>query len=410
MKASESSEDPWRDDALGWLLHPLSADTFFRQTWEQQLHLVQRGDPAYYGRFFTRDDAEMVVTTTPVPSRSELVLAKQHAKRHSIPAGRDGLGDLSALLRAYADGFTFAVSHLEERSPAVTRLCRALEARLQFRVLANLYLTPADAQSSGLHWDNHDVLVLQLEGAKRWRIWRPLYPMPLRDTPVRIARESLAEPEEVLVQPGDLLYLPRGYPHEPYTAGTASLHITLSWFPEHWHSLLQTALRLIAERDMRFREALPVGHLGGPAVRASMGERFRALVSLFAEQADFEAAEARLNAQTLSLLPPPIAGHLSSIEQLGALTLDSIVERAPQVLCSIAVEEEVATIHFPGGFVTGPAAIEPALRFIEEAQHPFSIRSLPAPLADRHRLELATRLIKEGLLVVRSTVATSANV
>src|SRR5690554_6493997 len=101
--------------------------------------------------------------------------------------------------------------------------------------------------------------------------------MPFRDTPVRFNRDALGAPEEVVVESGDLLYVPRSYPHEPYTADTSSLHVTLGLFPEHWHSLLQTALRIAAERDARFREALPPEQLGDAEVRRSMAERFRKL-------------------------------------------------------------------------------------------------------------------------------------
>ena len=39
---------------------------------------------------------------------------------------------------------------------------------------ANLYCTPpGGAQGLSRHVDDHDVLVMQLEGIKRWRIWAP---------------------------------------------------------------------------------------------------------------------------------------------------------------------------------------------------------------------------------------------
>ena len=38
----------------------------------------------------------------------------------------------------------------------------------------NAYLSPPSARGLELHFDFHDVFVLQLDGAKRWRVWEPL--------------------------------------------------------------------------------------------------------------------------------------------------------------------------------------------------------------------------------------------
>lgn len=330
--SADASIDPWGTDILGWLLDPITPDDFLRDIWEQKRHLLSRARPGHYGGFFTRDDLEMVITSTGVPSRSEMLIARHDRPRQLIPKTREGLGDLGAVLRAYADGYTFVTAHLEELSPVIGRLCRALEARLQLHVIANVYLTPADTQSFGLHWDNHDVFILQLEGAKRWRMWGPTYEKPLRDSPVRLTREQLGEPDIVEVRAGDLFYVPRGHPHEPFTAGVSSLHVTLGLFPETWYSLLQTAVRVTTERDVRFRGALPVGYLNSASVRAEMAAKFRELAALFASDASFEASVTRLSTNAIGALAPPAGGHFTSLDRLSSIALDTIVTKPSSAL------------------------------------------------------------------------------
>src|SRR5262249_52544260 len=211
---------------------------------------------------------EMVITSTGVPSRTEMLIARHDRPRQLIAKNKEGLGDLSAVLGAYAEGYKFVTPHLEELSPVIARLCRTPEARLHRHGVPNDQRRSAETQSVGLHGDNHDTVILQLEGAKRWGIWPPTYEKPLRDTPVKLRREELGEPEIVEIKAGDLFSVPRGYPHEPFTAGVSSLHVTLGLFPENWYSLMQTAVRIATERDVRFREALPIGYLTSADVRA----------------------------------------------------------------------------------------------------------------------------------------------
>ena len=47
----------------------------------------------------------------------------------------------------------------------------ALEARLGCLVGANSYLTPGGSRGLAPHWDDVEVFVLQVEGAKAWKVW-----------------------------------------------------------------------------------------------------------------------------------------------------------------------------------------------------------------------------------------------
>ena len=41
---------------------------------------------------------------------------------------------------------------------------------------SNTYLTPADSQGFSPHYDDIEAFCLQLEGEKRWRVYKPLNP------------------------------------------------------------------------------------------------------------------------------------------------------------------------------------------------------------------------------------------
>jgi len=74
------------------------------------------------------------------------------------------------------------------------------------------------------HRDQDDVLVIHLSGEKKWRIFAPQQRRYLGNFPLTIAQmgEQIAE---LVMQPGDALFLRAGVPHIVETVGEHSLHI-----------------------------------------------------------------------------------------------------------------------------------------------------------------------------------------
>lgn len=70
------------------------------------------------------------------------------------------------------------------------------------------------------HYDDVEVFVLQLEGSKSWKLYHPIQNLP-REHSGDFDRDELDEPfMELTLQPGDLMYLPRGVIHEARTSNT----------------------------------------------------------------------------------------------------------------------------------------------------------------------------------------------
>ncbi|MEV5450211.1 cupin domain-containing protein [Streptomyces sp. NPDC052535] len=131
------------------------------------------------------------------------------------------------LHRHLAGGATLVLDAIDELHPMVGDLAQALERHLHTGIQVNAYASWTPEEGFGVHWDDHDVLVLQLDGAKRWRIYGPTREAPLhRDTdiPEPPPNEPLAE---LVLNEGDMLYLPRGWWHAvAATEGVHSLHLT----------------------------------------------------------------------------------------------------------------------------------------------------------------------------------------
>ena len=78
------------------------------------------------------------------------------------------------MLELHAAGATMVLQGLQLTDPHLARVANNLALALDHAVQVNAYLSPAAARGLELHFDHHDVFVLQLDGRKRWRVWEPL--------------------------------------------------------------------------------------------------------------------------------------------------------------------------------------------------------------------------------------------
>jgi ribosomal protein L16 Arg81 hydroxylase len=393
---------------LAALLAPIAPDDFLRDTWEQEPLALHRDDPKYYAGLFAPADVDAVIAftrprfTDPGAFRSGPPAARTYVEgwlpdRQLVPA--EVYPDIADLRHLFARGKTVIIRSMQHRWPAVAALCRNLEAVFHAPVHTNLYLTPPASQGFEPHFDTHEVFALQVDGAKQWRLYGPAAHLPLAEDKTSLPRARLGSPREVRLEAGDLLYLPRGHAHEAFTTDSSSLHLTVGVNVYRWADLLQQALAEVTRRDPRFRETLPRGTVMGEALPTDVTQRFHELLAALAEAARPEDAARRLGDRFFGTLATLPGGAFVPPAGADRLTLDTVLARRPGAVCRVLLDADGATIEFPGGRVTGPARIAPALRFIAQSQS-FPVRNLPDNLGDEGKVVLAGRLLREGLLSI----------
>jgi lysine-specific demethylase/histidyl-hydroxylase NO66 len=170
------------------------------------------------------------------------------------------------VLELHAGGATMVLQGLQLTDPALGRFANNLALDLDHPVQVNAYLTPAAARGLELHFDFHDVFVVQLDGAKRWRVWAPL---PRTRDPVRgtgtipnPTLDELGAPHlDLTLTGGDCLYLPRGFPHAAETVDATSAHLTVGVLAVLWHRVLRHAVdAAVAAGELS--ASIPAGSLG----------------------------------------------------------------------------------------------------------------------------------------------------
>jgi len=188
-----------------------------------------------------------------LPSRARIVRAGQalpfrgSGREHALAWARAGL----------SGGGSLILDDIGSLCPRIDAFAAAIERELCPTALVNAYLTPPDSRANDLHFDTHDVLVVQVGGSKSWRVYsgQPVsFPVLGQRRP--IAREEAGEESVVELRAGDVFYLPRGVPHEAFTTGSASLHLSVGLRPTLVHEVLGELLQEDLGRDAGLRRAV----------------------------------------------------------------------------------------------------------------------------------------------------------
>lgn len=141
---------------------------------------------------------------------------------------RDAAGNLRAdvVQGLAAQGATLAINAIDTLVPSIGELAADIERELRCRTSVNCYLSFGTLPGFPAHSDSHDVLVVQLYGAKRWRRFGAPFPFPTRGR-----RPSVGTPIwEATMLPGDLLFLPRGEVHSAVTETSPAVHLTFGLY------------------------------------------------------------------------------------------------------------------------------------------------------------------------------------
>ncbi|GMA20338.1 cupin domain-containing protein [Arsenicicoccus piscis] len=261
--------------ALRRLVGPHVED-FASSTWGSRPLLVRAADlPQPFDDLFGPDAIDELVSRrglrTPflrVAKDGSALPDRAFTRGGGVGAGvTDQVSD-DDLLALFADGATLVGQGLHRTWPPLLELGQQLTEDLGHPVQINAYITPPQNQGFAAHYDIHDVFVLQTSGSKAWRIHEPVHPAPLRSDPwderrAEVAEAALGEPViDTVLEPGDCLYLPRGFLHSAKALGQVSSHVTIgvhSWtVHEVAHQLSSAAMSRLG-RDEQIRRSLPLG-------------------------------------------------------------------------------------------------------------------------------------------------------
>ena len=232
--------------------------------------------------------------------------------------------DLNVLQQHLEKGAACVLEGLDILEPEINALAAALDrAHVATFSNATVFFSQRGNEAYRGHLDTDDVLVIHLAGEKRWRLYR-------RQPPRRINLADLEDMQmgpvesEVLMRPGDVLYLRNFTPHRVETLSPYSLHLSFDLCDRQ--PSIELALQLLLrhyDRDSSPRPAPP---------REDLDKLFRLsrATSYESELAQVQASEKAGHAQFRQLLANNRITYLDSLVR-AERRADSAPSAAPAV-------------------------------------------------------------------------------
>lgn len=217
------------------LLEPCLADEFLQETWGKSFRYI-KGRQGKFSNLLTWNRLNEILSEhrldfprlrlarggKSLPASAYLRHARNSRQRTTIPRLLS-----SELIKQIREGATLVLDAVDELNAPLRELAEGLEYLFRERIQVNAYAGWHVEKGFDLHFDDHDVFILQVMGRKRWKVYGMTKPYPLPQD-----RSSAEKPEgdpvwEGILNDGDVLYLPRGWWHIAEPMAEATLHLTV---------------------------------------------------------------------------------------------------------------------------------------------------------------------------------------
>ncbi|MBL6458130.1 cupin-like domain-containing protein [Belnapia sp. T6] len=280
---------------LAELLAPMTPEQFFAEYHDRKPLHVQGGAAKFahilswrqinrlldMTHIWSGHSLQLVMDGTPVPP-------EQYCGRATSRDNAQVLQPEAPKVRDWVKrGASLVLNDMDSLTPGLAAVSAALEGAGLGKAQANVYISWQSHKAFPAHFDTHDVWAVQVEGEKTWNIWEGRAEWPIAHPVFRAMPQAQHEQqkgrlrERMLLRPGDLLYLPRGWYHDALAEAPASVHIAYGV-----HAPLgMDLLNILVERalyDVEFRKPLPRQD-GSAAAKFALTSRAGALGQRLAE-------------------------------------------------------------------------------------------------------------------------------
>jgi ribosomal protein L16 Arg81 hydroxylase len=169
-------------------------------------------------------------------------------------------------------GATLSFDAIDEVHEPLRSLAESFEAFFRGGTKINIYAGWRSLHGLDLHRDNQEIFILQVDGRKRWLLYGYSVDGVDRSGLSRTSVPPAGAELDQILQPGDLLYIPRGCYHLAVPMNEPALHLTLGVKNPRTMDLLLWMVDRLRESDLAGRD-LP--YLAGAEERRRYSDELR---------------------------------------------------------------------------------------------------------------------------------------
>ncbi|CEG36622.1 bifunctional lysine-specific demethylase and histidyl-hydroxylase no66 [Plasmopara halstedii] len=424
---------------LTWLLYPVTPEEFYENYWEQRPLAIKRNYSSYYDGWFSKHDIDRILKTHTLEYVADLDLTKYlDDTRHTL--NPSGTATANQVWQHFDEGCSVRLLCPQKYSDNVWKLLATLEDEWGCMAGANTYLTPKNTQGFAPHFDDIEAFLLQMEGSKHWKVYQPMNKsdMLARYPSGNFKSEELGKPTlEIDLDPGDLLYFPRGFVHQARAFEEKhSLHLTVSTGQQNsmgnfLEVLLPQAIASAIDNNVDLRRSLPRDYLEYMGVmhsdrqndpkRQAFAEKLKnALKTVLGEAMDMlDAASDQMAKNFLVDRLPPVLEDVeenctSDNSPLQKIMVNTQLKLIRHGVARLVIEEGKAVLYHcrENSRMHHEVPISPLEFELDDAESlEFILRSYPnyfrvgdMPHEDpQDQMALAKALYKEGILMFQKS-------
>jgi hypothetical protein len=230
------------------LLSPYPLHQFWKTNWTQQAVVISGDDSTRFATLFSWERLSYLLNFYPLkyPDLRCVLMGQVFAEAMH--------NDLAALCQ---QGATLIINEVHKFCPELATVAAALRAEFGCGTQINAYASYPGKQGFNCHYDTHDVFILQIAGCKQWHVFPDTFKYPLVDQKSADQTPPLGEPYLTpVLEPGDVLYIPRGHWHDAIAQTEPTLHLTVGIHNRTGISLLEWLVDELRQQE-QWRASLP---------------------------------------------------------------------------------------------------------------------------------------------------------
>ncbi|WP_088242482.1 cupin domain-containing protein, partial [Calothrix rhizosoleniae] len=263
---------------LNKILHPYSLESFLAENWAKQGIVIPGKHTDKFQHLFSWQHLNHLLNY----HQPELRFVKNGQILPPCPPQ-----EWSKLCR---EGASLTIHHVHNHFPALADLTWEIQEELGHSAIhANVYCSWPSRQAFDIHYDAHEVLIMQIHGQKEWFVFKDTFKYPYRDEKSERHKPPEGEPYiHTVLKPGDLLYIPRGHWHYAIASEEPSLHVTLGIRCFTGQDVLEWLLDKVQknlQKEETWRQNLPLIPYGNTDdIESYTGHLFDSLITVLNEE------------------------------------------------------------------------------------------------------------------------------
>ena len=212
------------------LVAPLALDEFFSLLRDRKLTHLRGTHRDRFTDLLGWDALRNLIERGEYPRGPDLRVSKESVRTPSKRWTNEGKIDPAKLEECMKEGDSVIFNRLDGSLAPLAELCNDIKLLLIESAKAGAIVSAGDAGALTVHYDVEDLIIIQIEGAKRWQIFGPPVSYPVKEMPKMRPPENAPFFDEVL-EPGDFLLMPAGNWHHCQTVKGRSVHLGIAFVP-----------------------------------------------------------------------------------------------------------------------------------------------------------------------------------